>query len=98
MILSPTSWKGRIVIVLGGFLVIFLTFHTYSDSGLVISQPPSLNHDKQRSSPRAAAVKEAFGHAFKGYWARCKGEDEIMPVTNRCQNTRYDLDSRGFFT
>lgn len=37
---------------------------------------------------RAQAVKDAFIFAFDGYWEHCKGQDELLPVTNSCGNSR----------
>ena len=37
---------------------------------------------------RAAAVKEAFSQTFEGYFSRCRGQDEFLPVTESCSNTR----------
>lgn len=38
---------------------------------------------------RASAVKDAFTFAFNNYWEFCKGQDELLPVTNTCGNPRY---------
>ena len=38
---------------------------------------------------RATAVKDAFAFAFNNYWDLCKGQDELLPVTNTCGNSRY---------
>ena len=37
---------------------------------------------------RADAVKDAFTFAWNGYFATCKGQDELEPVTNTCTNPR----------
>ena len=37
---------------------------------------------------RASAVKDAFAFAFSKYWEFCKGQDELLPVTNTCGNPR----------
>ena len=37
---------------------------------------------------RANAVKDAFTFAFNGYWEACKGQDELLPVSNSCSNSR----------
>ncbi len=37
---------------------------------------------------RADAVRDAFTFAFDGYWAACKGQDELLPVDNKCSNPR----------
>lgn len=37
---------------------------------------------------RANAVKDAFVFAWNGYFSTCKGQDELEPVTNTCNNPR----------
>lgn len=37
---------------------------------------------------RANAVRDAFTFAFDGYWEYCKGQDELLPVSNGCGNSR----------
>jgi len=37
---------------------------------------------------RADAVRDAFTFAFNGYWEACKGQDELLPVNNKCSNPR----------
>lgn len=37
---------------------------------------------------RADAVKDAFAFAFNGYWEACRGQDELLPVSNSCSNPR----------
>ena len=37
---------------------------------------------------RANAVKDAFTFAWNGYFSKCKGQDELEPVTNTCLNPR----------
>ena len=35
---------------------------------------------EQQKRERAEQVKDAFKSAWKGYWERCRGEDELLPV------------------
>ena len=37
---------------------------------------------------RANAVKDAFIFAWNGYYTTCRGQDELQPVTNSCNNPR----------
>ena len=37
---------------------------------------------------RANAVKDAFTFAWNGYFTTCRGQDELQPVTNTCDNPR----------
>lgn len=90
MVLSQTGHKGRLVFLFAGIFIVILTFGTYSTySKRVRLEIPGLRYGTHVDRPKADAVKEAFVHAFRGYWAACKGQDEIRPVTNKCKNTRY---------
>ena len=51
---------------------------------------PNINVSNEE---RASAVKDAFTFAFNNYWEFCKGQDELLPVTNTCGNSRYISDA-----
>lgn len=38
--------------------------------------------ERDVNEQRADAVKEAFIFAWNGYYGTCKGQDELLPVTN----------------
>ena len=69
-----------------------------SPEGLPISaldskQRPLITGEDQAATSRteeqrAAAVKDVFRYAWDGYFTTCKGEDELLPVTNTCGNPR----------
>ena len=89
MLLSPTSRKAFLAFIVTGIFLVILFFGTYSTySKHVRLDIPSSRVGIHLDQSRADAVKEAYRFAFKGYWAACKGQDEIQPVTNTCKNTR----------
>lgn len=57
---------------------------------LATQQDGSLSrpNDDLSNQQRADAVKDAFTFAFNSYWEYCKGQDELLPVTNTCGNPR----------
>lgn len=44
--------------------------------------------DKKVEQQRADAVKAAFTFAWNGYFTKCKGQDQLDPVSNTCSNPR----------
>jgi len=56
----------------------------------IISQTQYSKRDDNSTvaQQRADAVKEAFEFAWDGYFSNCKGQDELLPVTDTCGNPR----------
>ena len=50
------------------------------------------------NSERADAVKEAFTHAWNGYYTYAFPNDELHPVTNGFGNSRFVKSKRKDFT
>jgi mannosyl-oligosaccharide alpha-1,2-mannosidase len=61
---------------------------------IAVPHGPQLNKKQSygptpSSSERAAAVKEAFTHAWDGYSKYAFGHDELHPVSNTYSDSRY---------
>jgi hypothetical protein len=61
---------------------VLLPHHSSDDA----QQPAASDSADSVWSPRAAAIKAAFVHAYSKYEAKCFGQDEYRPLSGSCYN------------
>ncbi len=83
----PRPRLAKIAIVIIAF---FLLLYFNIPSGQRTRHPLEQRVDgKGQSRVRAEAVRAAFGHGWEGYVNHAFPNDDLRPLSNTFQNTRY---------
>jgi len=63
----------------------FNSLLTFMKDGSVVNEDTPINFD-DTDIDKGEAVKIAFLNAWNAYWGHCKGQDELIPLRQKCHN------------